>query len=349
MKNKLFSVVSLFAMMVGIFAFSTPAPAAAACEITPQVVTLYAGQDIDVGTVTVTNDADNLYVTFETSGDWWLQKTHLHVAETFTDIPQNNKGNPKIGNFAYQTTHDPRVQSYTYVIAKSSIGDGDIDSLVIAAHAEVVRIVDGEVVQSETGWGDGDRFVDKGSWATYFSYSWQDCEGGPEGDKTETAFAYGGDDANCFLDLDLDGDNVDDFNRWGWTNGAISGTPVAPYEGAWQLWAGAAQCDITDTDGNPAKGTLVGTVDVSYDGSSVTVTFTTNGPYYLEETHVYAGAEQMPRINGNGAYTAAPGQYKFTNMDRETFDDERTTSTTTISVTGEIYIVAHATVGGFTE
>ncbi len=206
MKNKLFSVVSLFAMMVGIFAFSTPAPAAAAPALsicgTATTVTLFAGQTIDAGTVTVSNDANNLYVTFTTSGDWWLDTTHLHVATTASDVPAARNGNPIPGQFDYQTDHDPRVQTFTYTVAKSAIEGFDPDvsgSLVIAAHAALVRIVDGEEV-TETGWGDGPRFVDKGNWGTYIEYEWQECNGGPgEYDEVGTAYAYGGDDATCFI------------------------------------------------------------------------------------------------------------------------------------------------------
>ena len=82
-------------------------------------VTLFAGQTTSAGTVTVANDASYLYVTYATSGDWKLQQTHLHVADSLAGIPMTKSGNPKIGNFAYQTTHSPLVTTYTYTIAKS--------------------------------------------------------------------------------------------------------------------------------------------------------------------------------------------------------------------------------------
>ena len=49
------------------------------------------------------------------------------------------------------------------------------DCFIIAAHAEVHRFEDGEIVQSETGWGAGDNISD-GSWAMLFKYCVQECD-----------------------------------------------------------------------------------------------------------------------------------------------------------------------------
>ena len=47
---------------------------------TPVMVTLYAGQYIDVGTATVWNDQTHLYIEFNITGGWQLSQTHLAVA-----------------------------------------------------------------------------------------------------------------------------------------------------------------------------------------------------------------------------------------------------------------------------
>ncbi|GAJ20359.1 unnamed protein product, partial [marine sediment metagenome] len=77
----------------------------------PDVFTLYADQTINVGTVSVWNDDDYLYVTYNTTGDWVLTETHLHVACSEGDIPQNKKGNPKPGKFMHNMEHT-YVQEY---------------------------------------------------------------------------------------------------------------------------------------------------------------------------------------------------------------------------------------------
>jgi hypothetical protein len=65
--------------------------------------TLYAGQTIDAGTVCSSVNGDNLDVTFTTTGGWELEEAHLWVGTKLSDMPQTKKGNPKIGNFPYNS------------------------------------------------------------------------------------------------------------------------------------------------------------------------------------------------------------------------------------------------------
>jgi len=122
----------------------------------------------------------------------------------------------------------------------------------------------------------------------------------------ETAFAKG-ENSRCFLE--------DGFNRWGWTNKINYGTHVMP------VYAGAGRC---------RGGTYVGTVTVSYIGSTVLFNFNLDAMYDLNETHVYAGKDKYPKmkVGRRTAYTVAPGQYYIEK-----------------SLSGEIYVIAHAVVG----
>jgi len=102
------------------------------------VVTLYAGQTIDVGTVTVQNDETNLEITFETTGDWYMTQTHLAISTSFSGIPQNKGGNPQVGKFPYKHDLDPPTQLDTYNFTLLELGGYEIgDTIYIAAHAVV--------------------------------------------------------------------------------------------------------------------------------------------------------------------------------------------------------------------
>jgi hypothetical protein len=161
-----------------------------------------------------------------------------------------------------------------------------------------------------------------------------DCDdsGGGDVDGTETAWAYGCDDATCFSTIDEDGDGTPDFTKWGWTNGPLSEVGIYYFD----IYAAAGQCDLT-------KGTLVGELIVDFDGTQALVEFTTCGSYYLDETHLYVGNEILPR-DVNGEYTVAPGQfdYKHENLPQGTQSDFYAP----IAVTAPFYVVAHAVVGG---
>ena len=98
--------------------------ATAHTETDPFVTDLIAGQTIDAGDVSVWNDGTHLFVRFETTGDWAIRSTHLHVATALEDIPQTKKGLPKQGRFDYNTPHDPPVAEYD-VGGLVAAGDGE--------------------------------------------------------------------------------------------------------------------------------------------------------------------------------------------------------------------------------
>ena len=142
-------------------------------------------------------------------------------------------------------------------------------------------------------------------WLIDFNFKIECPEPEPE---CETSFAIGNsdDDHACFDEAG--------FSRWGWNIG-----PLTPGTYTYNVYAGAGQCDIT-------KGTLVGTVIISYDGTNVSATYDLIDGYANTETHLYAGIDPFPTKNGN--YTVAPGQYSVQNgLDGEA-----------------IYVIAHSVV-----
>jgi len=142
----------------------------------------------------------------------------------------------------------------------------------------------------------------------------------------ETAFAFGGDFGNCFLD------NEDlRANRWGWSNGPLPENEET-YE--FPIYTGAAQCDIT-------KGTHVGTLKVDYIDGKVTVTYELFDDFYMTEVHIYVGNEELPK-DRRGRSTVAPGQYTYTN---DMVDNLSSYPPKTFEgFEGDIYVIAHAVV-----
>lgn len=142
-----------------------------------------AGQHTEVGAITVTNDFEKVYVTFKTTGDWKMGKTHLFIGPK--DIllnPENgyvNKnGSPKNGHFPYGETFDPMVNEWVFELplidlyamfygeelAADYLNEKAEICPVVAAHAEVMN----EVTEAtETAWGKGSKFVKKGNWSMY--------------------------------------------------------------------------------------------------------------------------------------------------------------------------------------
>lgn len=160
-------------------------------------VTLFAGQTIDVGTVVVANDGERLCVTYNATGTWFIQETHLHIGLTLSDIPQTRSGNPRPGQFMYAHRLSTPAQTDEFCFSMEELGYTSGATLYIAAHAVVVRREGGRIVQNETAWGDGTQFSGA-NWATYLEHTVQECGGGgeftPQEYVTYTPAQWGGDD-----------------------------------------------------------------------------------------------------------------------------------------------------------
>lgn len=126
---------------------------------------LKAGQNINVGTITIQNNAESVFVTYTTTGEWRIESTHLYAGHK-GEAPTNNSGNPKVGLFPIHDTFDPMIQTVTYEVPVENMRK----CLIVAAHAEVSKVENGKIIDSQTAWGAGTRFVEKGNWATYIEY-----------------------------------------------------------------------------------------------------------------------------------------------------------------------------------
>ena len=130
--------------------------------------------------------------------------------------------------------------------------------------------------------------------------------------ECETAYAYGGNVATCFLDL-----SPINANNWGWTNYIGEGS----YD--WPIYAGAGQCDIS-------KGTLVGNLSVEYVAGTVSITYELDPGFTLDEMHVWVGTTPLPIKRGK--YVTAPGQ----------FNNNGENPVVVNGLSGNIWIAAHA-------
>lgn len=161
----------------------------------PLEVTLLAGQHIDMGTLMISNrDDGTLHITALLNDQWFAVESHMHITPDPADFPMTPKGNPKIGNFEYKEEYNPGVQSISYSFSLTDLNLNEGDIVYIAFHLSVERIVDGEIVQSETAWSHGIDFPGR-SWAMYVMYEVQECEEFPEEEagqlRTQTQGGWG--------------------------------------------------------------------------------------------------------------------------------------------------------------
>ncbi len=280
-------------------------------------IPLLAGQHIPVGTVELFVEDDDLVVAYSLMGGWELEETHLWIGESLAELPQTRTGNPIPGRFPYKSGDITGTTYYEVRVSLESLGGEPYvcdETFYVVAHAAVRRLLDDGSYQGETAYGEGERLVRRGNWATYFTFELQceEEEGPPVGNGCETAYALGD---TTFIELGITN------ARWGWqievSEYGLFSTPI---------YAGAAQNDIS-------KGTYVGELEFIYDGELLTVNYLLLSGFGLVETHVYAGDTHVD--------TVAPGLYGHTHSNlglvwSDTFE---------IAQSGlPIYLVAHAVV-----
>lgn len=293
---------------------------------------LIAGQNIVAGEVCVSMEGDDVCFLYKVYDGWRINETHLWVGLSIGDMPAAKNGNPKIGLFPYGRTARPRLHEKICVplsdlgLTKEMICEAD-QQVLFAAHAALSRVVDGEVVQTETGWAEGERIVDKGSWAMFATFTLTCSPEPPVLGECETAFAFGETQLNELPDPACPWMPLTE--RWGWQIGPVSSCPDHSNDMVYStpIYAGAGQNDIS-------KGTHVGDLYYFYNGTQVVVTYVMFEGYVMTETHLYVGHENIR--------TAAPGQFGNTHENLTATTDQFVVEVEQPDV--DVYIVAHAVV-----
>lgn len=131
------------------------------------VFDLFAGMSTDVGSVTVANDEENIYVTFTTDAGWFLTETHLYVL----DSPAISRLAP--GQAPYKSGSLSNSSSFTFTVPFDACGG----VVYLQAHAAVVKVNEfGEVIGGETAYGGEITKPRKGSWFGTIDYFVECCE-----------------------------------------------------------------------------------------------------------------------------------------------------------------------------
>ena len=112
------------------------------CSMKPQVFELTGGAGNPVGQLSVSNDPDYLYVTYQITGDLCLAASDLEVATSLADIPQEN-GSPLPDLFTYQNQQAQCIQHQVYLVPMTQAFKFS-DKLYLAARAVIRSPQDGK-------------------------------------------------------------------------------------------------------------------------------------------------------------------------------------------------------------
>lgn len=278
----------------------TATTALALCGTTTWQLT--AGQTMNVGTVTVSNDSTNLYIRYALDNPDYPNATfgtlHAWAGNDLTNVPANRNGIPVPGQFCSAAggacLDASGLKEHTFVIPLADLGIVDTNAvcglnLFVFTHAEVkVNGIDDP--DHETAWG-GNLVGSTTRWYFYGSYALCCDPVEPPLCLNETAFAKGG-----FVFTTDKRSNPEKLpslnltkNRWGWAI-KLTSTGLSTYD----IYAGAGLNKISN-------GVKVGTLSINWNGSTADVTYTMLPGFVLNEVHLFA--EDLAPT------TVAPGQF----------------------------------------
>jgi len=286
----------------------------------PQECTMWAGQNIDAGTVKMGNDEENLYITVHSKDGFQnvSENIKIWVGTDLNDVPTNGGGNPQIGQFPCKATVAQGVETLTFVVKLedlipdwSSLKEDEVCStekskLYFAVHADV-NVGNGDGSRGETAWGGCMEFEDiivgnPGSWWTTMEYTAQCCD---EDEKDGCWCGFGFDYLNpqeeCCLSMNFEG--VDYIF---WSNEIFFKSLMETSNYELPLLANSTDCIPLDTDGNLIEGVAadrVGLVELNVvennDGRFIYVTYTINDDLvdYKKQLDFYLGKDQVPEYD----------------------------------------------------
>ncbi len=132
---------------------------------------LFGGQTIPVGNLVVTNDEQNLYITYDGDNGWKFATVQLYVGE-LSGLPVNRQNTPVPGSFPIISNSTSLRETVSFVIPLNTLPA----CYIIAAHGEAnLTNASGTVIQSETSWSFGTQFPNTSRWGWYSSYCTQIC------------------------------------------------------------------------------------------------------------------------------------------------------------------------------
>lgn len=261
------------------FAGVIPISPGVLCNSKTLILTAGAGNETgatNVGSITISNDQNYLYVAIDTDDPWKMKTTHVHVGCSNTDYPQTPKGTPIPGQFDYQhpsttysITHDEYAIPLTDIACfgtNPACPGQDGKTLYIWVHAEVAKVTGTTATDEETAFG-GDIPGTGPRWSFYSSYIFTCCddEGGDDGAfKTLTQGAYGtychGDNPGCYRDAWFDiafPNGIELGCDTGFTATFTSSEAVRDFLPAGGS-PGSLTIDLTDPVGSTDAGVLLG-------------------------------------------------------------------------------------------
>ncbi len=98
---------------------------------------VWKSRSVEAGYLYISNDYENLYVTYNMFDRWNLAQTSVSISRSIDGIPRDPQGIPVPDDFKYQSTLNRCENVFTQVIPLADLGLRPGDAFVIASQARV--------------------------------------------------------------------------------------------------------------------------------------------------------------------------------------------------------------------
>jgi hypothetical protein len=126
-------------------------------------------ENLEIGTIKVSNDEEKLYIEFQTNGDWSFLMANIYIGD-YSNIPLNSSNNVDYRSFPIQTRFDEFISYVVYSIPLDAIQD----DFTIVPMIYAFNFDNGTLLSREYIYG-GDDFIGNSTFEKYLDYSIQDC------------------------------------------------------------------------------------------------------------------------------------------------------------------------------
>jgi len=102
-------------------------------------VTIGSDNDSQTGYLMVSNDAQNLYLSFYMIGSWRLKDSYIHIGRSQDEIPVDEAGRPIKDRFQFGFDLERGMTSHKHIIPLSEIRATPGQMIVISSYATVYK------------------------------------------------------------------------------------------------------------------------------------------------------------------------------------------------------------------
>jgi hypothetical protein len=177
MKHRLIPILAVL-MLCTTLVFAQTATGAAYGGPGLYSMTLFAGQTIDAGTVSVWNSPKKLMIQVETSDDWRIVEAQIYAGYPDIDPIPTRQGNPVLGKFPYKQAYENPVPMHMLTLdLKDDLGFSwgsqyrELRAPTLAVHVDLVKLdSQGTVVDEEGAWAFGPYEFEGDQWGWWTTY-----------------------------------------------------------------------------------------------------------------------------------------------------------------------------------